>query len=61
MIGIGERASVWIARHPHVIRLATGALVVLTMANLVAAIELDLRGRDLVGRMQRETSEALGG
>lgn len=58
---LGERLSLLLTRHPKVIRAATLGLVGLAMANLVGAIELDLRGRELIGRIQREASEQLGG
>lgn len=54
-------AGAFLRRHPRMIRAITGALVILAAVDLVAAIEVDIRGRELIARMQREASEALGG
>lgn len=48
-------------RHPRLIRYVTGALVVWSAAELGAAIRLHVQARDLVGELQRQASESLGG
>lgn len=48
-------------RHPRIVRWVTGALVVWAAADLGAAIRLHVAARRLVGELQREASESLGG
>lgn len=46
---------------PRLVRFVTGALVVWAAADLGAAIRLHVAARRMVGQLQREASESLGG
>lgn len=48
-------------RRPRLVRLVTGALVVWSAAELAAAVRLHVQAARLVGDLQREASESLGG
>jgi hypothetical protein len=48
-------------RHPRLVRFLTGALVTWAAADLLAAVRLHVQAARLVGDLQREASESLGG
>jgi hypothetical protein len=48
-------------RRPRLVRFVTGALVAWAAADLAAAIRLHVQAARLVGQLQREASEHLGG
>jgi hypothetical protein len=48
-------------RHPKLVRFLTGALVTWAAVDLGAAIRLHIEASRLVGELQREASESLGG
>jgi hypothetical protein len=58
-------AGGYFADHPRALTFLTGALVVITGALFMRAVELDVRAYDFkamrLGEMQRAASEALGG
>lgn len=56
-----ERIERFALAHPRVVQLVTGALVVWAAADLGAAIRLHVAARRIVGQLQREASESLGG
>lgn len=51
----------YVRRHPRLVRFLTGALVTWAAVDLLAAIRLHVQAARLVGDLQREASESLGG
>lgn len=56
-----EKVTAWVREHPGVLVGATVILIGFNLMNLVEAIDLYHRARELLGEVQREASEALGG
>ena len=62
---IPESVIAYVHEHPRVLTIATAALVIITSALAMSAVQIDLRANDFrrarVGEIQRAASEALGG
>lgn len=62
---IPEPVIAYAYEHPRVLTIATAALVIITSALAMSAVQLDLRACDFrkarLGEIQRAASEALGG
>lgn len=62
---IPEPVITYVYDHPRVLTVVTAALVIITSALAMSAVQLDVRACDFrrarLGEMQRAVSEALGG
>lgn len=58
---IGWRVGEFLTEHPRVLTGGTLLLVFASAYQLTRAVDLHMQAREFVGRIQRETSEALGG
>lgn len=58
---LGQRIAQLAAWHPRAARLVTWGLIVWALWGVETAVELHIRTGDLIGAVQREASERLGG